>query len=168
MPLASHCPHCGAPVRPRGPSAGTCTGCGREVFANAKPAAGVFLVRGGRVLLIRRGAEPARGRWDIPGGFLEENEAPKDGAVREIREELGLDLQAGDLKLVATSLNVQPGGTVLDILFEADEAALHGQEPRPGSDAASCRWFPVDDLPDDLAFEATRSALERWRASRSR
>ena len=138
MPLASHCPDCGAEVQSCGPSTGACTACGREVYANAKPTAGVLLVREGRVLLVRRGAEPGMGRWDIPGGFLEENETPEDGAVREIREELGLDLEARDLKLVSTSLNVLPGGTALDVLFEASGVAGRGTERRAGSDAAAC------------------------------
>ncbi|RME28683.1 MAG: NUDIX domain-containing protein, partial [Deltaproteobacteria bacterium] len=56
------------------PSAGHCTGCGRPVYANARPAAGVFLVRGDAVLLVRRAAPPRVGAWDIPGGFLDETE----------------------------------------------------------------------------------------------
>jgi 8-oxo-dGTP diphosphatase len=124
----------------------------------------VLLVRGGEVLLVRRGAEPALGRWDIPGGFLEEGEAPEDGARREIREELGLDLAPDRLRLVMAYIHRRRDFAVLDILFEAP---MPDQQPRPGSDAAACGWFPIDDLPDDIAFEATRNALERWRAARS-
>jgi len=92
-----------------------------------------------------------------------EGEAPEDGACREMREELGLNLAPGDLQLVLASINQRSDFAVLDVLFEA---AMPDQEPRAASDAASYGWFPIDDLPADLAFTATRRALERWRADR--
>lgn len=163
MVLAAFCPYCGQAVRATGRSIGVCTGCSREVYANSRPTAGVLLVRGGQVLLIRRGAEPELGKWDIPGGYLDEGEPPEDGACRELREELGLDLAPTDLKLVLASINPRSDFAVLDVMFEA---RMPDQAPRPASDAASCGWFPIDALPADLAFEAARRALERWRANR--
>jgi len=50
------------------------------------------VVKGGRLLLVKRGVEPYKGCWDIPGGFLEAGEHPEDGAVREGQEETGLKL----------------------------------------------------------------------------
>ena len=123
----------------------------------------MLLVRGGQILLVRRGAEPELGKWDVPGGFLEEGETPEDGARREILEELSIDLEPGALRLVLTSIKRRKDFAVLDVLFEAQ---MPDQEPRPGSDAASYGWFPINDLPADLAFDETRSALERWQAGR--
>jgi len=163
MALPAFCPSCGHAVRVTGPSIGRCSGCAREVYANSRPTAGVLLVRGDRVLLIRRGAEPEVGKWDIPGGFLEEGEIPEDGACREIREELGLDLEPSALRLTGVSINRRRDFAVLDVLYEAP---MPDQELRAGSDAESYAWFPIDDLPDDIAFEASRQALERWRARR--
>lgn len=142
-----------------------CTGCAREVYANSRPTAGVLLVRGRQVLLVRRGAEPELGKWDVPGGFLEEGEVPEDGAVREIREELGIDVNRASLRLVLTSITRWSDYAVLDVLFEAP---MPDAEPSPASDAASCGWFPIDELPADLAFDSTRLALERWRTARGR
>jgi ADP-ribose pyrophosphatase YjhB (NUDIX family) len=163
MPLPRHCPHCGGIVVPAAESTGACRRCGREVYANSRPAAGVFVVRGDRVLLVRRGAAPGEGKWDIPGGFLLEGEAPEAGAVREIREELGWELDPRELRLVLTSINPAPGGAVLDILFEAEAPAA---EPRAGSDVAAFGWYPLHGLPEELAFDSSRRALERWRRSR--
>src|SRR5689334_16330954 len=105
MPLPEHCPDCGGRIGPHPdePGAGKCRGCQREVFANPKPAAGVFVERDGKLLLVRRGAEPAKGRWDIPGGYMKEGETAEQAARREAREETGLDL--GELRLALTDIN---------------------------------------------------------------
>jgi len=52
-----------------------------------------LVVKGGRLLLVKRGVEPYEGCWDIPGGFLEAGEHPEDGAVREVQEETGLKVR---------------------------------------------------------------------------
>ncbi len=163
MPLPSFCPTCGTPVQSTGRSSGICS-AGHAVYANSKPAAGVLLVRGEQVLLIRRGAEPRLGTWDIPGGFLEDAEPPREGAVRELQEELHLALDASDLTLVLTSINPWPTGATLDIVYEAP---MPDQEPRAGSDCAGFAWFDIDDLPTDLPFESTGEVLRRWRAWRA-
>ena len=65
----------------------------RSALRNAKRCASAVIVREGRVLLGRRAGEPGRGQWDIPGGFLNPWEHPADGAMREVREETGLEVQ---------------------------------------------------------------------------
>lgn len=126
-----------------------------------RPAAGVLISDGDRVLLIRRGADPGRGRWDVPGGFLEPGETAAAAARREIREELGLEL--GPLDLLLSDVNPLPEATVLDLIFVARH---NGKEPRAGSDAAEYRWFHRDQLPEQLAFPTTHRILQRWRQLR--
>jgi ADP-ribose pyrophosphatase YjhB (NUDIX family) len=120
----------------------------------------VLLVRGDQVLLIRRGGEPGRGGWDIPGGFLEAGETAEAAARRELQEELGVEL--GPLRLVLTDINPLPTFTVLDLIYTGE--ILSG-EPVASDDAAAFQWFPGDKLPEDLAFATTRRLLERWQAS---
>ncbi len=164
MALASFCPSCGAAVSRVSHSEGRCVACGRAVYAGSKPAAGVFLERAGRLLLVRRGADPGRGRWDLPGGFLDEGEDPEVGARREIREELGVEL--GALRLAAVGVNVLRDAAVLDVIYACDE--LLG-EPVASSDAQALGWFTADALPppQDLAFEATARLLDHWRRGRA-
>lgn len=162
MPLASHCPTCGAIVRVISHSEGRCTGCARAVFSTSKLAAGVFIERGNRVLLIRRGEEPAKGRWDVPGGFLEEGETPEQGARREIYEEIGVELGALDLFLV--DLNEGGEVPVVDILYRCSD--MRGT---PKSlEVMEIGWFSADALPQDLAFEATHRLLAKWQDTRIR
>jgi ADP-ribose pyrophosphatase YjhB (NUDIX family) len=97
-----YCPDCGAALGLPNASSDRlvsqpCRSCGAVHFRNAKPCAGAVVVRDGRALLGRRAVEPARGRWDIPGGFLNPWEHPADGAIREVREETGLEIRLKEL-----------------------------------------------------------------------
>jgi len=110
-----------------------------------------------RVLLVKRAVEPFRGYWDIPGGFLESGEHPADGARREILEETGLLIEPTEVL-----------GFFMDVYGPEDEPTLNicylarvvGGEEKAGSDAAEMRWFPVDQLPKQIAFRWEREALD--------
>jgi NADH pyrophosphatase NudC (nudix superfamily) len=95
---ARFCPTCAGRLterrlQPEEPARQVCEGCGRVHYRNAKPSVSALIIRDGRVLLARRGHASWRGRWDLPGGFLEEDEHPATGVVRETREETGLEVQ---------------------------------------------------------------------------
>ena len=80
-------------ARPR-----TCAECGFIAYASPEPTVcALVLDDAGRVLLARRKFEPEAGKWDVPGGFLEEDEEPLDGLRRELREETGLEIEPLEL-----------------------------------------------------------------------
>ena len=92
-----HCPRCGAEVEPGGGMV-ECGACGFRVYASSKPtASAVCLDDDGRVLLSRRGIDPFAGKWDFPGGFLDEEEHPLDCVRRELREEAGVEIEPLEL-----------------------------------------------------------------------
>lgn len=70
-----------------------CESCGSPRYLNSAPTANAIIFKNGRLLLTKRGNEPALGKWDFAGGFLENGEHPRDGLKREIREELGVDCE---------------------------------------------------------------------------
>lgn len=117
--------------------------CDTVVFTNIN---GVLMV-----LLVERGHAPFKGKWALPGGFLEWNESCEQGAARELREETGLK----DLKLeqIGTFSEVgrDPRGTVVSVVYMtfADSEKNH---PVAGDDAAVVRWWPADAHPP-LAFD---------------
>src|SRR5438128_137457 len=163
MMQARHCPKCGGALRTRRrrngePERQVCERCGRTHYRNAKPTASALVVRNGRVLLVQRAIEPARGAWDIPGGFLEADEHPEAGVVRELREETGLDIALTGLLGIYMDAYGPPDDleTTLNIIYLA--IAPRG-EPRPADDAAACRWFAPAELPDHLAFTHMHAAL---------
>lgn len=162
MPLGMYCATCGGTVQFISRSEGRCVACAKSLYTGSKLAAGVFIENGDRVLLIRRGEQPARGLWDVPGGFLEEGESPMDGARREVREELGIEL--GELDLMLVDLNDAGETPVVDVMYRCTE--VHGA-PKP-LEVLEIGWFGAQNLPEDLAFEATRRLLSWWRDKRIR
>jgi ADP-ribose pyrophosphatase YjhB (NUDIX family) len=120
------------------------------------------------VLLVRRGAPPYRGQWALPGGFVKLDEDLDAAAVRELREETGVDASAGHLEQLASYGDPKrdPRGRVVTVAYLALMPDLPA--PRAGSDAAHAAWRQVDEVnPKRLAFDHERilaDGVERARA----
>jgi ADP-ribose pyrophosphatase YjhB (NUDIX family) len=166
---ARFCPACGGPLSARCLRAGeperqVCERCGRVHYRNAKPSVSAVIVRGGRVLLLRRGVEPGRGWWDLPGGFLEADEHPTAGAAREAREETGLAVVITGLLGVymgTYGVDADPD-SILNLAYLAEASA---GEPRRNDEATEFGWFAPAAVPDEIAFAHNRAALEDWSRS---
>jgi ADP-ribose pyrophosphatase YjhB (NUDIX family) len=161
-----HCPRCGTAIEPLdGGSRVECPECGFRHYASSKPtASGVVLDDDGRILLARRAQEPDKGKWDLPGGFLEEGEDPRDGLRRELLEEASLDVEPLEFFDV-----------VVDRYGDEDDAQwtlnlywtcrVLGGTPTPADDVDELRWFGRDELPptSELAFRNNAKVISRWR-----
>jgi 8-oxo-dGTP diphosphatase len=128
----------------------------------------ILTVRDNRlqVLVIERGNEPFRGRDALPGGFLRTGEDLPHAAVRELREETGLDGEALHLEQLATygEPDRDPRGRVVSVAYLAIAPNL--PIPTAGSDARQARWAPVEEVTGKLAFDhdgIVRDAVERAR-----
>ncbi len=133
-------------------------------YARPMLAADVVCVRlrdEAEVLLIRRGREPFKGRWALPGGFVEIEEEVEAAARRELLEETGL--RAAELHELGTFSRVgrDPRGRVVSVAFLAPFGPEAGGE-RAGDDAAEAGWFPFLS-PPPLAFDHAE-ILKRARA----
>lgn len=137
-----------------------CRRCGWIFYGNPIPAAVALIVRGGKVLLARRAAEPYAGTWDLPGGFLEAGETPERGLAREIREEIGARI--GSARFLAFFTETYgPGG--FPILAAVFRVRLARGRLRPGSDVSEVRWFSRRRLPyRQIGFPSVRGALRRF------
>ncbi len=140
-----------------------CAACGRQHYLNAKPCAGVLILHEGHVLLVHRAVEPYLGYWDIPGGFLEPEESPEAGALREAREETGMKVQIHDFLGFYMDHYEYQGerSPTLNIYFVVEACG----EPHAGDDADGLRWFPLDALPEKIAFDhepQVLADLQRW------
>ena len=133
-----------------------CPSCGHIFYVNPKIVVGALPVIDGKVLLLRRGIEPRVGAWTCPGGFLEMGETPEEGALREAREELGVEL--GRLKLLG--VYSRPSAGVVVVVYTASQ--VDGQ-PKAGSEALEACFFGPEQIPwEELAFSTTVNALKDW------
>ena len=115
-----------------------------------------------QVLLIERGIEPYKGRWAFPGGFLKMDETAEEGAKRELKEETGLENAYIQQLHTFSNPNRDPRERVITIAYYA---LVKIQEVKGGDDAASAKWFPLDEIPP-LAFDhdyILRMATQRLR-----
>lgn len=124
-----------------------------------------MIVSGGRALITKRGRDPEKGRYDVPGGFLQAGEDVLDGLRREIKEELGVEIEVdfGDFVHAIPHEYGDEGDHVLAMGFLA---RLASGEPRPADDVEEIRWVSLDEL-DEIPFawdhdrELVRRALEQ-------
>jgi ADP-ribose pyrophosphatase YjhB (NUDIX family) len=159
-----YCPRCRAALR-REDNRVECDACGFCHYATSQPTASAFVLdEDGRILLARRAYEPDAGKWDVPGGFLEEGEDPVEGLRRELREEAGIEIELGDFVGVFADTYGDPPDVryVLNLVWEARIAE---GEPVPNDDVSELRWFPKDAMPADveLAFRWLAKSLDDWR-----
>lgn len=106
----------------------------------------------GEILLIRRGNEPYRGCWALPGGFMEMDETIEHCAVRELQEETGIVVGEEKLHLIGifSRLGRDPRGRTVTAAYRIDLPT--NTDAQSGDDAAEARWFPLSELPP-LAFD---------------
>lgn len=133
----------------------SCSECGYVHFTDPKVGVGVLVVKERKVLLIRRAVDPERGKWSIPAGYLDRGEDPKETAVREAKEETGLEVVVNGLVDVYYN-PPQQGGASVFILYRAN---LIGGEVQAGDDADEVGFFGSEELPE-LAFASTQAAID--------
>ena len=133
-----------------------CTGCGRTAFRDPKVGVGVVVHdEQDRLLLVRRGVGPGKGRWALPAGFVDADEDPRAAAAREAYEETGLRVRVG--AVVDVYATPGSGGASFFLAFSAE---VVGGALAAADDALDARFFGLDELPE-LAFESTREAAGR-------
>ncbi|HJV35969.1 NUDIX domain-containing protein [Geomonas sp.] len=151
----SYCSWCGTPyqqsVWPR-----ECAHCGNRIYLNPVPVVVVLVPVIGGLIGIRRNIEPCKGTITLPGGYLDLGESWQEGGKRELREETGIDLAEGDLKLYDALTGLD--GTLL--IF-----SLAGPQPagilKPFS-SKETREVVLIDRPMELGFEMHTKVVARY------
>jgi ADP-ribose pyrophosphatase YjhB (NUDIX family) len=108
---------------------------------------GVVVLQGDKVLLVRRGQAPNKGRWSLPGGGQELGETHREAARREVREETAVEIEVHGLIDVVDSITRDDAGRIRFHYVLVDVLAVwRAGEARAGGDAAEARWFALDAL----------------------
>jgi mutator protein MutT len=142
-------------IPPGGKKVPACPRCGEIHWSDPKIAAGVLVVRNGRVLLLRRGIEPGYGKWAFPGGHVDRGETVEAAALRETREECGVTAALTGL----VGLYSYPGRPTVVAVYRG-VLASGSAEPGPLDETLEVGWFDADEaaaLP--LAFRSVADAL---------
>jgi len=158
----NHCTNCGGPLT-LGPIPGeerprlACAACGHISYVNPRlVTTAIPITDRGEVVLLRRGLEPGRGLWAQPGGFLEVDETPSEGAIRETLEETGLVIAPGEI--IGLYARLEAAVVVL-----AYEATIVGGAMGTSPEALEVRSFAPEDIPwPEIAFKTTWWALVDW------
>ena len=123
---------------------------------------GGLVLEGGRILLVKRGQEPAKGTWSIPGGRVEAGESDADAVEREVREETGLAVQAGPFAGVVE--RDAPTGDVYVIRDYVCRPArgADASDVRGGDDAEEAAWFTPEQVRALVTSPGLVEAIEGW------
>lgn len=143
-----------------------CNNCEEFVYRNATPVAGVFVVQENKILLIKRGGEPNKNKWSYPAGYLEYDERPETGAVRELKEETNLKANKEDLKLVATIQLEHPDKYVVGNAYTIPHEKTSGKI-KAGSDAQEAKFWTIEEMEEKVGkmesekiIDAAKKAIE--------
>lgn len=138
-----------------------CPNCGKHYFFNAKPTATVILSNDkGQILLLKRADEPSKGWWDLPGGFVDEDESLEEAAQRELMEEVGL--QATDLTYAGSFPDdYYYRGEIIPVVGVIFTGKVKDESKATISDEATeFKFFNKQDIPiEQVAFDNQREFL---------
>lgn len=162
---AKFCPECGSSLDSQqfeGRERRYCENCDRIVFQQPMPAAGVAVVDGESVLLIRRTRPPYDDSWAIPAGVMEYDEKAKETAVRELEEETNIGVSPADLVLFGTWQHEHPveDGCSVTIGYAVSRAETTGK-PKAGSDAADARFWELEGNMNEGLRPGEESKMKR-------
>ena len=156
-----YCPKCGGGldkkiVKSNEPKRLVCQACSFIFYQDPKVVAGTVFTLNGGIVLLKRGVEPAIGKWVFPGGYVDRGESVQEAAVRETKEECLLDVRLGPL------LNVYsyPRSPNVIIVYTAE---VIGGTLTAADESTEAEMFAPDAVPwAELAFDSTKDALNDY------
>ncbi|MEZ4180113.1 MAG: NUDIX hydrolase [Candidatus Doudnabacteria bacterium] len=153
------CPYCGNANGSWQENKFSCSNCKKYTYTDSKPTASVLIINDNKVLLGKRGVEPGKGMWDVIGGFTKYGEHPETAAIREAKEETGLDLKIKEQLGIFMDEYGSDKHSTLNICYLA---SVTGGEAKAGDDIIELKWFEPNKLPANIAFQNGKDMLETW------
>lgn len=160
------CPACGSgSLFPSGPKSFACSDCTFSFFINCAAAAMALIVKDDALLVTVRKFDPDRGKLDLPGGFAEPGEGIEETLIRELREELNLEVNSMDY--FCSVFNAYPFGKVTypvtDMAFVCRVDDFSGLTP--GDDVENIRFIRIPELdPEDFGLASAPQVIRKFKA----
>ena len=134
-----------------------CKKCGFIDYKNPKIVAGSLVVKNKKILLCRRAIEPSYGKWTFPSGYLDANETPEEGAIREAKEEANIKIKLKKLFIIFTVRKKN----LIQFVFLADHV---NKTYKPGIETLEAKYFNFDEIPwKHLAFPSVAYAIKKYK-----
>ena len=156
-----YCPRCRAKMVDKhvyGRERRVCPDCRFVQFIDPKVSTAVLVEQDNKILFVKRSMDPAKGSWCFPGGFMEIGETAQQTAIRECKEESGLDIEITGLIDVYYYEDYRGSGVL--IMFKGQ---VIGGSLLAGDDAADVQFFSTGNLPENIVFDSNIKALAAWR-----
>lgn len=165
LDLFKFCPKCGsAHFEINNFKSKKCNDCGFIYYFNSSAATAVFITDSqGRLMVVRRAHEPAKGTLDLPGGFVDLYETGEEAILREIKEETNLELQHVRYLFSIPNIYLYSGFEVhtLDMFFEATNGNYNNY--RPADDVSEIFFLDRKDIrPEEFGLISIKKAVEKW------
>jgi len=163
-----YCPRCAKPLRwirehREDRSLQHCGTCGFTFYNNPITATEAYIVRNGKLLMVRRGQPPKKGFLDVPGGFMDGFESPRTGIIREIKEEIGCVFSPRGL-LGAYNDHYPWKGKDYAVVVLSYFGTIKGT-PASNYEIAEVEWVPLNKIPSRLAFAHMHDSIRDLKRS---
>lgn len=167
-----YCPQCTKPLQPKVDQTGeafpTCPEGHFTFYDNPSMIAGAIVERNGKYLVLRRNIKPNKGKWEIPGGFVDAGEGAEETVIRELEEETGLKVQ---IEGYVGSFPSVYGDTGIKTTCVTYHAKVTGGTWSLSEEAQEARWVDLDGFPkmahmDDQQAVGAFAAIQRGRSAR--
>ncbi|MDA1316986.1 MAG: NUDIX domain-containing protein [bacterium] len=164
-----YCPKCAAPLLKQTPILLICSACDLHFYINPRATNAIILQNSkNQLLLTKRKFDPHAGKYDLPGGFIDINESVEESVIRELKEELNIDMNKDDIEYLGSCTDTYEfkgvGYYTVGMIYKAlvkDDIII-----TPSDDVESTLWVNMNDIPyDDIAFEGVKIFMKSYFSS---
>ena len=156
-----YCPFCAELMQKSGETRLTCQSCGKNQFIIPNACTSIIITnRENQILLAKRKIKPQKDFWDLPGGFMQPNETAEESAIRESKEELGIDVKKLEYVGSAHDTYLYQGTEIptLSIVFATQ---VTDEKLTPQDDVSMVQFFDPKDIPfENIAFDSMKETIK--------
>ena len=154
-----YCSICGSELKRQKGGYLVCVKCTFVNYRNPRPTVTALVLHQNKLLLTRRARPPYKRWWDLPGGFVDRNELPKEAILRELKEETGLEIRIKEFFGIYSGTYFSPSDSyhILSIVYIAEGSDVSLQA---FDDVCESRWFSKDELPSRIAFDSNKKIIK--------